>query len=78
MGMCLLSLMHPLYPSFLPPPLSLSLSPASSVALWTTTKKKPQVIKSHSPESAGEMWVTAVTALPHSDLVASGACQSLL
>ena len=66
----LLFLISPfLYP---PSPLSLSLSlPPSSVALWNNSKKKPQVLKSSSHEAA-DVWITAVTALPYSDLVASG------
>jgi hypothetical protein len=49
----------------------------SSIALWSTTKKKPLVVKPHHAPSMTssvpeEHWVTAVAAYPNTDLVASG------
>ena len=49
-----------------------------SIALWSVAKKKPVQYRPHDPTSKGvgtcmsENWVSAVAALPFSDLVASG------
>ena len=57
---------------------TLSFPPCRSVALWSLAKKKPVQYRPHDPASKGvgtcisENWVSAVTALPFSDLVASG------
>lgn len=51
----------------------------SSLALWGTLKKKPLSVtrdahsgNGYSETSGAENWITAVAALPYSDLVASG------
>ena len=54
----------------------------SSIALWAVVKKKPLVRRLHNSavceegggegREVGSGWVTAVAALPNTDLVASG------
>ena len=52
----------------------------SMVALWSMVKKKPLMYQKHNSTSnnAGtcvcDTWVSSVTALPYSDLIASGVC----
>ena len=55
---------------------------SSTIAVWNIQRKKPLVCVYHhdvdqlcdrSPSTVvGEMWVTAVAALPFTDLIASG------
>ena len=55
---------------------------SSTIAVWNLQRKKPLVCVNHhdvnqscdhSPSTVvGELWVTAVAALPFSDLIASG------
>ena len=57
---------------------TLALCFLSTVALWSMLKKKPLVVHRHTQEHlptslpAQDVWVTAVAALPFTDLVASG------
>ena len=58
---------------------------AGSVCLWSTTKKKPIVIKANAhplPEgsdaAAQQPWVSAVGALVNSDLVATGSSDGFI
>ena len=57
---------------------TLALCFLSTVALWSMLKKKPLVVQKHTQEhlpaslAAQDVWVTAVAALPFTDLVVSG------
>ena len=52
--------------------------PSSTIAVWNIQRKKPLVSVNHHVDDhslstiAGELWVTAVAALPFTDLIASG------
>lgn len=55
----------------------------AALCVWNVTKKKPIVaVKSahqpREPASANKAWISAVGALPNSDLVATGACDGFI
>ena len=52
----------------------------SSLGLWSVMKKKPQALVKHHMipvSSSCDHWVTSVTTLPFTDLLASGICSVL-